>query len=110
MLQPPFVALLHHCKNTEKHAQEQLFTRLRLISLFPERPQECLFRPKRLHPALRYCVRTKGKSADLDQPGSCGKGQVYLEGAVDLLRAVDSVDFHLLYSGRVSFTPLLPEN
>lgn len=53
-------------------------------------------------PASRYCVRTKGKRADLDQPGACGKGQVYLEGAVDILRAVDNIDFHLLYSGRVS--------
>lgn len=54
---------------------------------------------------FRYCVRTKGKRADLEQPGSCGKGQVYLEGAVDILRAVDGIDFHLLYSGRVSVPP-----
>lgn len=57
--------------------------------------------------ALRYCVRTKGKRAHLDQPGSCGKGQVYLEGAVDILQAVDGIDFHLLYSGKVrTVTPL----
>lgn len=48
-------------------------------------------------------MRTKGKRADLDKPGACGKGQVYLEGAVDILRAVDDIDFHVLYSGRVRF-------
>ncbi|CAM9249860.1 unnamed protein product, partial [Ectocarpus sp. 12 AP-2014] len=54
-------------------------------------------------PAKRYwyCIRTKGKRADLHQPGSCGKGQVYLEGAVNILREIDRIDFHILYSGRV---------
>ena len=70
-------------------------------ALFLERTYKCSYRFKRPHPAPRYCVRTKGKRANLDQPGSCGKGQVYLEGAVDILRAVDDIDFHLLYSGRV---------
>lgn len=50
----------------------------------------------------RYCVRTKGKRAELDQPGACGKGQIYLEGAVKILRSLESTDFHALYSGRVS--------
>ncbi|CAM9114326.1 unnamed protein product, partial [Hapterophycus canaliculatus] len=59
-------------------------------------------------PAKRYwyCVRTKGKRAHLDQPGSCGKAQVYLEGAVEILQAVDRIDFHLLYSGKVPLSKL----
>ena len=55
----------------------------------------------------RYCIRTKGKTAEIDKPGSCGKGQVYLEGAVDILREVDGINFHILYSGRVSDSLIL---
>ena len=54
---------------------------------------------------FRYCIRTKGKLAELDKPGACGKGQVYLEGAVAILRSVDTIDFHLLYSGKVRTPP-----
>lgn len=54
-----------------------------------------------LNAPCRYCVRTKGKLEEPDKPGASGKGQVYLEGAVDILRSVDTIDFHLLYSGRV---------
>ncbi|CAM9258070.1 unnamed protein product [Ascophyllum nodosum] len=53
-----------------------------------------------------YCIRTKGKLAELDKPGACGKGQVYLEGAVAILRSVDTIDFHLLYSGKVPLSKL----
>lgn len=53
----------------------------------------------------RYCVKTKGKNARLDQPGACGNSQVYLEGAVNILRGVDTIDFHLLYSGKVRLLP-----
>lgn len=52
----------------------------------------------------RYCIKTKGGLAEMDKPGACGKGQVYLEGAVDILRALDAIDFELLYSGRVSIS------
>ncbi|CAM9521427.1 unnamed protein product, partial [Discosporangium mesarthrocarpum] len=54
-------------------------------------------------PSVRYwhCIRAKGKRKDLSQPGACGKGQVYLEGAVEILHNIDNIDFHLLFSGRV---------
>uniref|UniRef100_A0A7S3UW10 Uncharacterized protein n=1 Tax=Heterosigma akashiwo TaxID=2829 RepID=A0A7S3UW10_HETAK len=55
-------------------------------------------------PAQRYwlCVRVKKGILDPEQPGSVGKSQIYLEGAVEILKKLRSIDFRLMYSGKVS--------
>jgi len=59
-------------------------------------------------PTLRYwhCVRCKRGVFDQNEPGSSGKNQAYLEGAVKILRNIDNIDFTLLYSGKIPIEKL----
>jgi len=60
------------------------------------------------NPARRWneVLRVKRGVLDTSQPGCFAKDQCYFKGAVDILRNLDSIDFHLLYSGRLSVADL----
>ena len=49
-----------------------------------------------------YCVRAKRGLADTSDPGGLAKDQVYMHGAIELLELRRSLDFSLLYVGKVS--------
>eukprot|EP00658_Telonema_sp_P-2_P049006 TRINITY_DN37261_c0_g1_i2.p1 TRINITY_DN37261_c0_g1~~TRINITY_DN37261_c0_g1_i2.p1 ORF type:complete len:219 (+),score=24.86 TRINITY_DN37261_c0_g1_i2:275-931(+) len=51
-------------------------------------------------------LRVKRGVVDLARPGCYPKDQCYFKGAVAILRQVDSIDFMLLYSGRISLEDL----
>ncbi|XP_013383783.1 uncharacterized protein KIAA0895-like [Lingula anatina] len=56
------------------------------------------------HTRWDYCMRTKRGQTDTSQPGGFSKDQVYLTGALELLRYRHSIDFHALARlGKVSY-------
>lgn len=50
----------------------------------------------------RYCLRVKRGLTDTSEPGGLYKDQVYLEGAVAVLRERKTLDFHGLCCGKIS--------
>ena len=50
----------------------------------------------------RYCLRVKRGFTDTSQPGGLYKDQVYLEGAVSILRERKTLDFEGLCCGKIS--------
>ncbi|KAL4232574.1 hypothetical protein ACF0H5_007264 [Mactra antiquata] len=51
----------------------------------------------------RHCVRVKRGLLNPNDIGGYGKDQCYFEGAVDILRNVDTIDFKVLMSGKICF-------
>ncbi|KAK3595221.1 hypothetical protein CHS0354_021536 [Potamilus streckersoni] len=49
----------------------------------------------------RHCVRVKRGLLNPNDIGGLGKDQCYFEGAVEILRNIDEIDFHVLMSGKV---------
>lgn len=51
----------------------------------------------------RHCVRVKRGLLNPNDIGGYGKDQCYFEGAVEILRNIDTIDFKVLMSGKVCF-------
>lgn len=60
------------------------------------------------HPRRRWkcVVRVKRGIADTGEPGGLYKDQVYLEGAIQILRERQAIDFIALYCGKLSLDDL----
>ena len=54
----------------------------------------------------KECVRVKRGLVDTSLKGGCVRDVVYLEGAVEILRRRRELDFHKLYSGKLTLTDL----
>ncbi|XP_071800852.1 microtubule-associated tyrosine carboxypeptidase 1-like [Asterias amurensis] len=50
----------------------------------------------------KYVMRVKRCLQDPGSVGGYGKDQCYFAGAVDILRNIDTTDFHLMYAGKIS--------
>ncbi|CAH1229104.1 KIAA0895L [Branchiostoma lanceolatum] len=62
---------------------------------------------KDVHQRWKIVMRIKcGLPDPAKDLGGCGKDQAYFAGAVEILRNLDSIDFHLLYSGKVCIDEL----
>ena len=59
--------------------------------------------PKR---RFRVCLRVKRGLSYTDKPGGMYKDQVYLEGAVTILRKRKEIDFETLHSGKICLEDL----
>ncbi len=55
---------------------------------------------------FRMCVRVKRGCADSGLPGAFCKDQIYLQGALDLLRHRKTIDFRALYVGKIDYRDL----
>ncbi|XP_069124385.1 microtubule-associated tyrosine carboxypeptidase 1-like isoform X3 [Argopecten irradians] len=49
----------------------------------------------------KYCMRVKRGLVDPNDIGGYGKDQCYFEGAVEILRNIDSIDFGVMMSGKI---------
>lgn len=54
----------------------------------------------------KFVLRIKRGMTDTSLPGGLYKDQVYLEGAVNILRERHSIDFRSLYAGKISLDDL----
>ncbi|KAH3729396.1 hypothetical protein DPMN_055364 [Dreissena polymorpha] len=84
-------ALLYYiaCKATEM-TFKQLFEHLTIYVQNPEW-------------RWRHCVRVKRGLINPNDIGGYGKDQCYFEGAVEILRNVDDIDFRVLMSGKICY-------
>ncbi|XP_019646994.1 PREDICTED: uncharacterized protein KIAA0895-like [Branchiostoma belcheri] len=62
---------------------------------------------KDVHQRWKIVLRIKcGLPDPAKDLGGCGKDQAYFAGAVEILRNLETIDFHLLYSGKVCIDEL----